>query len=131
MHNVRSVALAIGASAKWVDNALSHHRIPGVSRRARGVQRELDETAVLVLALTRFLAVDLGVPIALGSKIAGEIAGAVDEHVVLHRRALPSGLILEVPVAAIARQTRARLVDAVEAVAHIKRGRPPTRHHGV
>ena len=131
MHNVRSVALAIGASAKWVDNALSHHRIPGVSRRARGVQRELDETAVLVLALTRFLAVDLGVPIALGSKIAGEIAGAVDEDVVLHRRALPSGLILEVPVAAIARQTRERLVDAVEAVAHIKRGRPPTRDRGV
>jgi len=130
MHSVRSVALAIGAPAKWVDNALSHHRIPGVSRRARGVQRDLDGTSVLILALTRFLAVDLGVPIALGSKIAGEIAGTVDESAVLHRRALPSGLVLEVPVAAIVRQTRERLVDAAEAVAHIKRGRPPTRDRG-
>ena len=129
-HVVRAVAIAIEAPVKWVDNALSHHPIPGVTRNVRGVERRLDEPSVLALALTRFLAVDLGVPLALGSRIAARIVSEVGDDTALHRLSLSSGLTLEVPVAAILLRTRERLVDATEAVAHIKRGRPKARNNG-
>lgn len=126
-YSARAVAIALDAPLKWVDNVLSHHFVPGASHGARGVERQLGEDALLVLALTRYFAVDLGVPLALGTRIAAQIANSVSGTDGVHRHSLPSGLVLEVPAAAIARRTQERLVDAAEAVAHIKRGRPKQR----
>jgi len=126
-YNVRAVAIALDAPVKWVDNALSHHLVPGVTRSARGVERRIDSVGLLVLSLARSLAVDLGVPLALGTRIASQMARGFAGGDIVHRHSLASGLVLEVPVAAIARRTRERLVDAAEAVAHIRRGRP-TEH---
>jgi len=123
-YSVRVVAIALDAPVKWVDNALSHHLVPGVTRRAKGVERRLDSVGLLVLSLARSLAVDLGVPLALGTRIASQVARDVADGDTVHRHSLTSGLVLEVPVAAIARRTRERLEDAAEAVAHIRRGRP-------
>ena len=127
LYSVRTVAIALDAPVKWVDNALSHHDVPGVMRTARGVERQLDETGLLVISLTRYLAVDLGVPLALGTRMAAQIVRDASEHTPSHRHSLPSGLTLEIPVATIVRRTRERLVDAAEAVAHIRRGRPASR----
>jgi hypothetical protein len=91
------------------------------------VDRELDDVGLLVLALARYFAMDLGVPLALGTRIASRIASDVNVGEIVHRYSLSSGLVLEVPVAAIRRRTRERLVDAAEAVAHIRRGRPAAR----
>jgi len=126
-YSVRVVAIALDAPFKWVDNALSHHFVPGVTRSARGVERQVGEAGLLVLLLTRYLAMDLGVPLALGTRIATAMASDLNGTEIIHRHSLPSGVVLEVPVAAIVRRMRNRLVDASEAVAHIKRGRPPVR----
>ena len=124
---VRAVAIALDAPFKWVDNVLSHHFVPGVTRNARGVERQVGDAGMLVLAMTRYLAVELGVPLALGTRIATAIASDSSGTEIVHRHSLPSGVVLEVPVAATVRRMRDRLVDASEAVAHIKRGRPAAR----
>ena len=121
-YTVAAAAVAIGANAKWVDNVLSHHAVPGVGRAARGVDRRLTPTAVLLLAITRLLVQELELPIARALVLAHEVA----------RHRAPSGdhslsptLSLRVDVAAVERELSHRLAHAVETSVRPRRGRPP------
>lgn len=121
--SVRVAALALDAPVKWIDNVLSHYELPGVSRTTHGVARQLDDDALLALALCKMLAADLGVPLARAAALAREILSSRGSQSV--RVTVAPGIVLDLALEEIERRVRARAADASEAVAHVRRGRPP------
>jgi O-acetyl-ADP-ribose deacetylase (regulator of RNase III) len=122
-YSPRAVALAVGTKLKWVDNLLSHHELPGVSRGRRGIERKIDQRGVLAVALVRMLTGELGIPAKAAVSI---IAAAIESRDRDRGRfASPSGVTLLFPLDEIERHLRGRLVDAMEAVGQVPRGRPP------
>ena len=124
-HSVRITALTVGANAKWVDNVLSHYSVVGVEQGTRGVARQLSDDAILALAVCRLLASELGVPLANAVSIANKVV--LDRSVGSGRFDPAPELSLQFSLDAIERRVRARLADAAESVAHVRRGRPPSR----
>lgn len=121
-YSVAAVAFAIAAEPKWVDNLIARHDVPGVDRRGRGVELGVSPLGVLTIAATRRLVVDLGVPVAVALPLAGRLV------------ADPAGttrvggaLAVRLDRHALERDLAARLVEAAEAIAPRRRGRPP-RH---
>ena len=124
MYSIRIVALAVGTTAKWVDNLVTSHSLPGVRRRTRGVTRLVDNAGLGAIAICHALVNDLRIPVANAIELACQAAESQHQ---LSRLTLLSGLVVEIPVEAIVRRTRERLVDAIEATSHIRRGRPRVR----
>ena len=121
-YTVRTVALAIDVPAKWVDNLLSHHRLIGVAQSRQGVGRVISDEGVLAIQLVRLLA-DLGIGTARAAEIASQTLASrtsgearfVDE----------SGIELLFHIGTVERRLRERMVDALDAVPRVRRGRPP------
>ncbi|MDE3150839.1 MAG: hypothetical protein KGL93_01190 [Gemmatimonadota bacterium] len=119
-YDVPTAAFVAGASAKWVDNITSHHEIPGVERRKRGVLREFSFDALILLRIVRTLADDLEIPAWRAVEIApGILKGGTGQVT------LDGGTTVLVDLDAITRQVRQRLLEAAESVPRIRRGRPP------
>lgn len=121
-YNVETVAFALGVSSKWVDNLLSKHDLPGVSKTKQGVERRITDAGVLALESTRLLAEDLGLPlkqavtlarVALESRLAAEAVFVA-----------PSGVTIHIPVDRIQERLRIQILAAIEAVPNRMRGRP-------
>ena len=105
-----------------MDNVLSHYSVAGVEQGTRGVERRLNDDALLALALCRILAKELGVPLASAIRIATDaVRERSGSSVVAH------GVELRFSLAELERRLRDRVSDAVESVAHVRRGRPPLR----
>ena len=121
-YSLASVAFAVDADPKWVDNVLARHDVPGVARRGRGVELAVSAHGLLTIAVLRRLVVDLGVPVARALPIAGRIAAAPDAAARIGR-----DLDLRLDRAALERELAGRLVEAAEAIAPRRRGRPPRR----
>jgi hypothetical protein len=123
-YDVRTVALALDVPSKWLDNVLSHYSIPGVTRQRQGVERRITDEGVLAIDLVRQLAV-FGVGAARAVSIA-QVAlmtrGGGDLRYVD-----ASGIVLVFPSASIERRLRERMIDAVDAVASVRRGRRARR----
>ena len=123
-YDVRLVALTIGEKLKWVDNLLSQHVLPGVTRSRQGVQRRITDGGLLAIELTRMLSTEAGVSIARAAEIASI---AVNSRAGTEMQVpLQSGLTLVFHVSAIERRLRERVAEAIESSAHVRRGRPPT-----
>ncbi len=122
LYDVAIAALAIHAPRKWVDNILSHHEVPEVVIARRGVSRRIPHSALLQLALTRDLHVDLGMSVrdalGLAAALLRDEEGAV--HTSGHLRVTLDRASLE-------RRLQARLRDALESAPVPHRGRPRTR----
>ena len=128
-YDVRTVALTLGVSSKWVDNLLSHHRVFGVSGGRQGVQRSVSPDGLLAIELTRQLAQELELPVHRAAALASDI--------VANRTRLPSapetridvavGIQLAANLSTIEVSLRDRLLAAVEATAQRRRGRPRAR----
>jgi len=122
-YSVRAVALAVGVHGKWIDNLLSRHTLPGVERSRQGVERRITDEGLLATEVARILNIELGVSV--------ERAAAIARDVMSSRTAsetsfeTPSGLSLHFPVADMERRLRERMMDALEAMARVPRGRPP------
>ena len=123
-YDVRTVALALDVQPKWLDNLLSHHALTGVTRSRQGVERHISDDGVLAIQLVRLLA-DLGVSVARAASMTREILATrtTDEL----RFADESGIVLLFPKAALEKRIRERLIDALDAVPRIARGRPTTK----
>ena len=85
-YDVRTVALTLGVSSKWVDNLLSHHRVFGVSGGRQGVQRSVSPDGLLAIELTRQLAQELELPVHRAAALASDIVanrciGTLGNHV--------------------------------------------------
>lgn len=121
-YTVTTVAVTLKMPPKWVDNVLSHHRVPGVSQARQGVARRITPQAVLVLEIALRLSRSLAAPIQRSLEIAAE-AARIGGHEA--RISLTPVAELVVNVAAIEAETMLRLADAVEVAPVPRRGRPP------
>ena len=118
----------IGADSKWVDNVLSHYAVTGVEQGTRGLERRLNDDALLALALCRMLSKQLGVPTATAVAVANEIVA--DRSLSHASYAAAPGMTVQFALLEIERSVRDRLSDATEATAHVRRGRPALRPRG-
>jgi len=127
LYNTATVAAAIGASPKWLDNLLSHNKIDGVIGGKQGVQRRLSADAVRIVALTKELIehAALSAPAAVG--IAATLVAATSpggRTAPTNRVRLSPSVWLELDVSALEREISAGLAHAIEVTPHPLRGRP-------
>ena len=120
-YTVASAAVALSVGPKWVDNALSHYRIPGVQQSRQGVARRLTAESVLVLEialrLMRTLAIPLHAALEISTLLVNESTSTYSAN----------GCVLRVDVDEIRSATERRLAEAVEFAPAPRRGRPPAR----
>ena len=121
-YSVRTAALTLGVSPKWVDNILSHHDIPGVVSARQGVERAISDLGMRVLELVRIASSELGIPVPRSVEIAVAVATSDSARFVSS-----SGVELRFSIDAIDRRLRERLMDAIEATPQVRRGRPPKK----
>ena len=117
-YTVGTVALALDVPPKWLDNILSHHRIPGVVQERQGVSRKVTSDGFLHLAIAVRLMRELGIPAA----NALQLAGTLVESGGIHRT--PSDLSVSLDVTRLRGELETRLAQAVEIAPVPKRGRP-------
>jgi hypothetical protein len=117
-YNVATAALAVKVPAKWVDNILSHHTVPGVLQQRQGISRRLSIEGLLVLALTAFLTQELGVPVPKAIEIAKELASNGGRY------QSPRGFTVLLDLATFRAGLLQRLESAVEIAPAPPRGRP-------
>lgn len=116
-------ALITGVQPTWLDNLLSRHNLPGVSRSKQGIDRRISEEGMLAVELCRILNLELGISLTHAVEIATQcLNSATDDEL---RFTTPSGLALSLSIAATRARLRGRTMDAAEMVAATPRGRPP------
>jgi hypothetical protein len=121
-YHVEIARHAAGVDLKWVDNLLSHFKVPGVESGIQGVARRITLDGVyhvaLIARLTRGMGMSVSTSVALASRLlASESSRAI----------VGSGLELHVDRRAFAIEIDRRINDAVEASTPPRRGRPPRR----
>jgi hypothetical protein len=121
-YDVAMASLAITAPIKWTDNLLSHHVLPGVTARRRGVARRISRDALIVLALTRELHISLDMSVRAAVAAARAMLAPGGAGV------LQSGHVrVTVDRASLEHAVDLRLRDALETAPVRRRGRPPLR----
>jgi hypothetical protein len=121
-YTVAAVAVTLKVPAKWIDNVLSHHTVPGVSQNRQGVTRRLSPKAVTILEITLQLIRSASVPLARALEIAQHVTQMETPEA---RMPLSGSVAIVVDMAAIRADTATRLADAVEIAPRPRRGRPP------
>ena len=119
-YSVRLAALTTGVDSKWIDNLVSRHDLPGISRLRRGVERRISDDGLLAIELVRILNLELGVSTTAAVSIA---ATMMAPHTGGQFRTA-SGLTVQLPLGELEARLRARLGEALEFVARVPRGRP-------
>jgi len=114
----------LDTSPKWVDNILSHYRLPGIVQAKQGIPRRLNVEGLLHLSIILVLTADLGTTVGAAIKIAGQIAAGRGAF------ATPGGIRLELDLNALQAQLLTRLEHAVEVAPLPRRGRPPKNTTG-
>jgi hypothetical protein len=123
-YTVATAVLALGTSAKWLDNVLSHNRVPGVAQERQGISRRLTVEGLLVLALAVLLIQELGLPTSKAITLAEDLTKNEGRY------SAQQGLSLELDLASFRVQLLERLENAVEIAPLPKRGRPPQNKTG-
>ena len=120
-YTVATTAVALGVSSKWVDNVLSHHRVPGVHRARQGIARRVTPAALLILDIALQLVRSLGLPLPQALETAQLLVDARGGGVGL------SGAVsiqIRADVEALTADLNIRLERAVEMSPTPRRGRP-------
>lgn len=86
------------------------------------MERQITDEGLLAIEVTRTLNNELGIPLSQAAAIARTAMRSRDAAEA--RFATASGVSLTLPLLAIERRLRERMLDAMEAVAHVRRGRP-------
>ena len=121
-YTVATAALALGVQPKWLDNALSHHSVPGVARSHRGVRRRIPPQSVVIMALARTLGAELSIPLHRALEIAAHVeSGKGPEY------RISDGLALTIDREGIRADVLRRLDEAAEFAGVPQRGRRPRR----
>ena len=117
-YTLATAALALGVTNKWLDNTLSHFKLPGVHQERQGIARRLTVDSLLTLS----------VAVTLVSYLDTSIGRAIE---IAHRLLAGSGrqmlgpLELRIDLQAAQAQLLERLERAVEMAPTPRRGRPP------
>ena len=123
-YTVATAAFALKTSAKWVDNALSHHRVAGVVQERQGVARRLTLEALLILALTLVFLRDSGSTLSHAISLAQRLIASGGTITLSH------GLKVELDLEAFKDHMLTNLEYAVEVAPLPRRGRPPANRTG-
>jgi hypothetical protein len=121
-YTVAAVAVTLKVSRKWLDNVLSHHRIPGVVQGTQGVSRRLTPQAIVLLELAVGMTNALGSPMGRALSLAGALVQKGGGTATLD---LGSSLQVSVDLERMTQELYARLAEAVEVTPVRRRGRPP------
>jgi hypothetical protein len=123
-YTVATAALALGVTAKWVDNILSHHKVLGIRQERQGIARHLSVDGLTILGLTALLNSELGLSIAKAIRVAEGIVKTNGRHLARE------GLSVQIDLASFQASLLERLESAVEIAPVPRRGRPPTSKTG-
>ncbi len=122
LYNTATTAAALGVTAKWLDNLLSHNEIDGLHQESQGVARRLSLASVTQIALAKDLIDELAMPARAALRAASRILRETDGNLTLSP-------LLDVRVSPT--ELRAYVLDrlsrAVEIAPSPRRGRPPKR----
>jgi len=119
-YTVATVALTLGVTPKWIDNAITRFRVPGVIQKGQGVSRRLNPQSVVTLHLATELNRNLGVPLSDALRLAHQIT---TEKTTAHIALFPFAS-LSIDIDATTRDISHRLAHAVEVAPVPRRGRP-------
>src|SRR6476620_3512312 len=122
-YTVATTAVTLNVPTKWVDNVLSHHRVPGVSRSRQGVSRKLTYRAILALELALRIARTLTSSLPRSLELAASMLATRESPL-----SLGNGLRLSFDLEEIESELAARLDHAVEVTPLPRRGRPAARN---
>lgn len=117
-YTVGALALTVGMPVRWVDNVLSHHKVPGVTQERQGVARKVAFEGVLHLALALNLIQAFRIPLTAALHLAYTIVtngGRYDT---------PTGIMISIDLNLLRTRIEGRLAEAVEITPVPKRGRP-------
>jgi len=123
-YTVATAALALGVSAKWIDNILAHNKLQGIRQERQGIARHLSIEGLMILGLTALLNTELGLPAAEAIRVAEEMSKTNGQY--FARR----GLSVQIDLASFQARLLERLETAVEIAPVPRRGRPPTSKTG-
>jgi hypothetical protein len=119
-YTVATAALALGVTAKWVDNILSHNKVLGIRQERQGIARHLSIEGLLILAITALLIDELELSTAKAISVAEGIVKNSGRYLA------QQGLSVQIDVPVFQANLIERLENAVEIAPHPRRGRPPT-----
>jgi hypothetical protein len=120
-YHVGIATFVADADKKWVDNLLSHHRVPGVDYARQGLARRVSEIGIYHVALIRALTRDAGMGTALAVSLSARLLSPD-----VSRVPMAPGLDLQFDRQVFERQIDLAIAEAVEAVVPARRGRPPS-----
>ena len=123
-YTVSTAALALEVDAKWLDNILTHYRVPGVPRRKQGVARGLSNESILILGIALRLMQSFGIPMSRSIGLALKLVEGFGQY------NSPDGPSLSVNFPALVGHINERLAAAVEIAPVPHRGRPPQNKTG-
>jgi hypothetical protein len=123
-YTIATAALALGVTAKWLDNILSHNKVSGIRQERQGIARHLSVEGLMILGLTALLNSELGLPTTDAIRVAEAIAKTNGQYFARQ------GLSVQIDLASFQASLLERLENAVEIAPVPRRGRPPTRKTG-
>lgn len=123
-YTIATAALALDTSPKWLDNLLSHHRLPGVVQAKQGIPRRLNIEGLLNLSVILLLTGELGTTVGSALWIAEEITVRGGTLITA------GGVRIELDLDALRTRLLSRLEHAVEVAPLPRRGRPPKNTTG-
>jgi hypothetical protein len=123
LYNTASVTVALGVTAKWIDNLLSHNKIEGVQQAKQGIPRRLSLEAVAAIEIIRTLH-DAGMPVSSAASLARQLFESSREGSLTAKVALSPMLDLVLDRPTLQRTLTDRLTEAIEITPHRVRGRP-------
>jgi ABC-type amino acid transport system permease subunit len=118
-YTIATAALTLGMPIKWLDNTLSHIRVPGVRQERQGVARRITIDGLLILAVATLLINELGIPLASAIESAEKLVYNGGQY------ASPNGVSLQLNLEKLTASLLERLENAVEIAPVPRRGRPP------
>ena len=117
-YTIATAALALEIPLKWLDNALSHHKVTGVHQKRQGIARRLTIDGLLSLGVSIRLNNALGIPLARAIEIAESITTGSGQYT------SPDGISVRLNLDGLQSQLLERLESAVEIAPAPRRGRP-------
>lgn len=120
MYSTEDVAIALGTTAKAVDNLVSRHGRETVKAGSRGASRKIPVGTVELVALALLLKRDLGMPFRRGWAMGAELLRRD-----VHRVSVGTLGTLDYDVARLKSVVRQALADSVQDRSPVRRGRPP------
>lgn len=123
-YTIATVALTLEMPAKWLDNILSHIKIPGVHQEKQGVARRITIDGLLILAIAALLINELGISLSRAVRMAETLANNNGLYT------SPGGVGIQLDLEGLRFKLLERLEHAVEVSPIPKRGRPPKNKTG-